>query len=87
MKALNPEKNNDLQQQKLKEVEDLLIEENGSWRCKECNKINTRKTDLRKHAEMHVSGLSFPCPHCSMILTTRSRLACHMKEKHKGIEK
>ena len=74
------EKITEFQKQKLREVEALLIEDNGRWKCKECSKTTSEKWVLRKHAEIHVSGLSFPCKHCSKIFTTRSRLAVHPKQ-------
>ena len=58
-------------QEKLKEVEELLIRENGGWKCKTCKKTHKRKDMLRRHAEIHVS-LSLPCNYCSEILTTRN---------------
>ena len=50
----------------------------------ECGKITSAKSNLRLHAEIHVGGLSFPCKHCSEILTTRSRLAHHIFDNHRG---
>ena len=46
----------DLQVQKLKEVEQLLMKESGSWKCKECKK----NSSLQIHAEIHINGFSFP---------------------------
>ena len=70
------------QQQKLQEVEELLIKENGGWKCKECGKIATARSSLRLHAETHVSGLSFPCNHCSRTFNTRGRLGRQRSENH-----
>ena len=69
----------DLQEKKLKEVEKLLIEEKGRWKCKTCKK----RSACRRHAQNHVSGLSFPCIHCSERFTTQVRLYSHKKDKHK----
>ena len=74
----------EFQKQKLREVEELLMEVNGVWKCKECNKTASEKCALRKHAEMHVSGLIFPCNHCSEIFPTRNRLAHHKFARHRG---
>ena len=74
----------DLQQEKLKEVEDLLVAENGGWKCKDCSRIFSLKGNLRQHAEIHVSGLTFPCNHCSERFTTRMRLATHKKGNHRS---
>ena len=79
-----PDKISDLHQQKLKEVEELLVSENGHWKCKECNITSSAKGNLRMHAEIHVSGLNFPCKHCRKIFTTRVRLATHKHRKHRN---
>ena len=74
----------DFQQQKLAELEELMVKENGRWKCKECNRTNVKKPDLRRHAEIHViGGLSFPCDQCSERFPTRSRLKDHRGKKHK----
>ena len=73
-----------LHQHKLREVEELLIKENGAWKCKTCQKTFQKKDRVRRHAELHVSDLSFPCKHCSEILTTRGRLALHIFNNHRG---
>ena len=74
----------DLQKQKLKEVEELLVAENGRWKCKTCCRTFRKRDQVRKHAEIHVTGLSFPCKLCSKIFTTRMRLASHKHLNHRG---
>ena len=66
--------NNDSKQQKLQELENIMIDANGTWKCKVCSKAFPTKTRLRTHAENHVSGLSYPCGICNEIYTTKSRL-------------
>ena len=75
----------EIQKQKLKEVEELLIKvESGLWTCKTCKKTDRSKSALRKHAETHITGLSFPCQDCTEIFTTRGRLAHHKHENHRS---
>ena len=74
----------DLQKQKLKEVEEILVAENGRWKCKTCCRTFRKRDQVRKHAEIHVTGLSFPCKLCSKIFTTRMRLASHKHLNHRG---
>ena len=74
----------DLYQQKLKkEVEQLLIEDSGRWKCKNCNKTFTKRITLVYHAESHVSGLAFPCKRCTETFTSRLKLHRHKHENHK----
>ena len=78
----SPDERSELHRQKLKEVEQLMIRENGVWRCKQCNKTSHRRDDLRRHAETHVSGLSFACDYCSEYFITRARLYRHNVRNH-----
>ena len=72
-------------QQKLIEVENFLTKENGQWKCKTCQKIFRKKDQFRRHAENHVSGLSFSCPHCSERFPTQSRRSSHKQDKHRDV--
>ena len=74
----------DLQKQKLKDVEEILVAENGRWKCKTCCRTFRRRGQVRTNAEIHVSGLSFHCKLCSKIFTTRMRLASHKHLNHRG---
>ena len=73
----------DLHQEKLREVENLVIEDSGRWKCKECSKTFAKRVNLLYHAEAHVSGLYYPCGHCSKTFNTRSKLGRHRFDYHK----
>ena len=46
---------------KLQEVRDLLTLKEGLWKCKKCERSFKTKGNAYSHAEIHVSGLSYPC--------------------------
>ena len=48
-------------------------------------KTYRRKDNVRSHAEIHVSGLSYPCSHGSERFPTRGRLNQHQHDKHSDI--
>jgi len=79
-----PEKNKleDLHQQALKKVKKFAIEENGRWKCSECGKQFSARFNVLNHAEVHVSGLYYPCNNCTKTFNTRSRLAGHRFSQH-----
>ena len=58
----------------------------GSGRiCIPCGKLSRDITDARKHAEVHIEGLSFPCQHCKKTYRSRNsysnhKYKCLMKE-------
>ena len=66
---------------------DELVEKTGEgWRCKQCGKIsksNTGSSDIRRHAEIHIEGLSFNCHHCEKTFRSRDLLKAHRYRHHK----
>ena len=67
----------------LKAVVDELFEKNGEqFICKTCGKVSNRNSDIRKHVEMHIEGLSFECQFC--LQSFRSRV---ILKQHKRIHK
>ena len=63
-------------------VDELVEKVDGGWRCKACGKT-TATRDIRRHAEIHIEGLSFDCPICQQSFRSRSKLAYHNFRHHK----
>ena len=66
-------------------IVDTYIEDqdaDGWWRCKTCQKTSKSRANIRKHAEIHIEGLSFSCQMCGMTYKTRMSLDQHRKLKH-----
>ena len=63
-------------------VDELVMKEGEIWMCKNCGKCAKTNTQIRKHAEIHIDGLSFPCPLCEDTFRSRSLLAKHRLRKH-----
>ena len=64
-------------------VDDILIKDGDSWVCNVCNKSSRKNCDMRKHAEVHIEGLSFPCQLCGDTFRSRKQLAKHKQSKHR----
>ena len=64
-------------------VSNLISKCNDGWKCKECGKTTPTNGQIRLHVEMHIQGLSFPCPFCSESYTSRNSLAKHKSVYHK----
>ena len=64
-------------------VEDILIKDGDSWVCKVCNKSSKKIFDMRRHAEVHIEGLSFPCQLCGDTFRSRTKLVNHKQSKHR----
>ena len=64
-------------------VDDLVEKTQEGWRCKACGK--TMKTlDIRRHAEIHIEGLSYQCPLCDKTFRQRALLKSHKVAKHRN---
>ena len=67
-------------QEAKKAVDDLVMKiGKDSWVCKACNKTAKQSGDIRRHAEIHIEGLSFPCQACGDSFRSRQALHCHGK--------
>ena len=55
-----------------------------SWECKECKKIANKKSNLKKHIEIHL-GVTFSCKYCGNVFKTRNTLYSHMSSKCKKL--
>ena len=67
----------------VKAVVDELFEKDGEqFICKTCGKVANRNSDIRKHVEIHIEGLSFECQFCGQSFRSRVILKQH-KRIHK----
>ena len=63
-------------------VAQLVMKVGDSWVCKTCEKTTKSSGDIKKHAEIHVEGLSFPCQLCGDSFRSRILLKHHKMRKH-----
>ena len=70
------------------QIVSLLEHINGIWSCKLCGKTATlgknAKTNLKKHVETHIEGITHPCGICGLSSKTRNALQVHMSIVHRG---
>ena len=66
-------------------VDELVEKTEEGWRCKQCGKItkSTANSGIRRHAEIHIEGLSFNCQHCEKTFRSRDLLKAHKYKHHK----
>ena len=65
-------------------VDDLIIKESDNcWVCSVCNRSSKTNSDMRRHAEVHIEGLSFPCQLCGDTFRSRRLLVNHKQTKHR----
>jgi len=67
----------------LKEMIDSLVIRNAdNLECKACGKTTKTSSDIRRHVEIHIQGLSFDCNLCDNTFRSRASLKTH-KQTHK----
>jgi len=63
-------------------VDQLVKNADNMFECKSCGRTARSSSDIRRHVEIHIEGLSFDCQICGNSFRTRCSLAKHYK-KHK----
>ena len=63
-------------------VDDLVEKTENGWMCKACGKT-TKTSDIRRHAEIHIEGLSFDCHLCGKTFRSRNILKHHLLKHHR----
>ena len=52
--------------------------------CKICNKWDIKASQIKRHAEIHIQGLSFPCNTCGGSFRTRKLLSNHKTRQRRA---
>ena len=55
--------------------EEMVVKEDGMYRCNHCNKTMNHRANMKRHVETHLSGLAYDCHNCGK--TFRSSHALH----------
>ena len=65
---------------------DLYIEkwDDGRYQCIICGKVsvNRKRSDMRKHIEIHIDGLSYTCDICQKKFKSKNSLSTHKSTVH-----
>ena len=67
------------------EVNELVNTENGVFICKACGKTGNDKSNMKRHAEIHIEGMSYSCPSCDKTFRSKNALNIHVSRFHKLI--
>ena len=63
-------------------TDQLVIKNEDNWECKSCGKTAKRSSDIRRHVEIHIEGLSFECQTCGNTFRSRNALKTHNSKYH-----
>ena len=56
----------------------------GDFKCEECPRSFSLKSNLARHQIVHESGRRFACEHCDRHFTDPSNLQRHIRSQHHG---
>ena len=64
--------------------EELVVKDEGGvggrWKCTVCEKSMRDKTDMKRHLETHLSGLSYDCQYCGKIFRSVNARRQHISK-------
>ena len=64
------------------QIGQMIVREEGIWKCKVCGKTAANKQNISNHAERHIEGVSHDCHICSKTSSTRRNLQQHISDYH-----
>ena len=66
-------------------IDELVMKINDGWQCRTCGKVSyqVKCSDIRRHVEIHIEGLSYQCNICSKSFRSRRILSQHKHNHHK----
>ena len=61
-----------------------IIDGEFNWKCAVCGKMTKGSTtQMKRHVEIHLEGLSYPCTHCGKVCRSRTILTKHISLNHR----
>ena len=88
-KILSPNEGYDMKRDTEQYIERI---DNDTVQCKVCGKTSSGRahfgvkvSDMRRHIETHIEGLSYPCPSCDKICRSQNSLKHHKQKVHKDL--
>jgi len=64
-------------------ISEMLRKVDGNLTCTMCGKVGRDVRNMRRHAETHIDGLSYPCNICDKTFRNKHQLQCHKSSYHR----
>jgi len=64
------------------QILEMIEKSDGVWKCKVCGKTSKYSSDIKKHAESHIEGMSLVCHTCDKSFPNRPGLQDHIRRSH-----
>ena len=55
-----------------------------AWKCLACDYATKDRSNIKKHTDKHIEGLSYACTECSKEFKTKRNLLSHMRHGHQN---
>jgi len=68
-------------------INELLTKSDGLFRCRSCGKSSKDKTNMKRHIETHIDGLSYSCQMCDKTFRTSQAFHTHTGREHNNKQK
>ena len=59
-----------------------LSERSYKWKCTACGKLAKDRSNMVRHIESHIDGVSYPCSQCDNISRFCAGLQVHISRNH-----
>ena len=67
---------------KISSMMEKLSEGSYKWKCTVCGKLAKDRSNMVRHIESHIDGVSYPCSQCDNISRSRAGLQVHISRNH-----
>ena len=57
--------------------EEMVVKEDGMFRCNHCNRTMSHRGSMKRHVETHLSGLAYDCQNCGKTFRSSRALNHH----------
>lgn len=61
--------------------QELVLKEDKLYRCTVCNKTMPHRSNMKKHLETHLSGLTYECPLCGQSFRSENAFLWHKRHR------
>ena len=64
-------------------INEILTKSNGIITCTACGKSGAHPGNMRRHVQIHIEGMSYPCQICNKSFRSKNSLQYHVGFYHK----
>jgi len=67
------------------QISHIIEKHEDGWKCKVCDKTAPSNSEIRKHAEGHIEGITLDCKRCGKTFSNRTNLSQHISNIHSAL--